>query len=295
MGVFLSLQKCSVSTAYIPLIDNNLISTPKYNFTVCVTPFSLHYNDVSRFVEHVEINRLFGADRFVYYNLSTGENVTRVVQSYIQEGLAEVVPWPIPTEIGDDIHYFGQLPAQNDCLYRNMFLSKYIVFTDLDEFVVPKSTSNWHLMMAKVNRKIGPRVSYIFRNKFFHINFPNHPNVTKDKEVHDLDILPLLKVKAETAQPFGKRSKYICRPENVVVAGVHLVWKTLPSLPSKVNVPEDIAMLLHYRDWEVSEQSATRHVDMTMYKYKDLILSVIKERHGKLAKVAQKGTAGNFH
>ena len=36
------------------------------------------------------------------------------------------------------IWYNGQLVANNDCLYRNMPLSKYTAFHDIDELIIPR-------------------------------------------------------------------------------------------------------------------------------------------------------------
>lgn len=60
----------------------------------------------------------------------------------------EVVPWPIaahmnassswlPSLSPGDIHYQGQIPANNDCVYRYMYQSKYLLLHDPDEVILP--------------------------------------------------------------------------------------------------------------------------------------------------------------
>jgi len=129
----------------LPLLN---VPSPEVNFTVCVPPPHNHFNDYRRLVEMIEVNRMFGAQRLVFYNYSTGPDVATVLRRYESEGLVSVIPWRIPLlvdtwppgepPVKPEIHYFGQVAALNDCLYRNMFTSRYIVFTDLDELLVPR-------------------------------------------------------------------------------------------------------------------------------------------------------------
>ncbi|MEQ2188100.1 hypothetical protein GOODEAATRI_011528 [Goodea atripinnis] len=65
-------------------------------------------------------------------------------------GLVEVIPrsmsrflnvsrgW-LPEHGSGDLHYFGQIPALNDCLYRSMYQSKYVALPDVDELILPQT------------------------------------------------------------------------------------------------------------------------------------------------------------
>ena len=98
------------------------------NFTVCVTPLNYRYNNYQQLVEMIEVNRMFGAGHFIFYNYSSGPFVQTFLDSYRQEGLVSVLPWSLPftvdvwppqRELVPAIHYFAQLAALNDCLYRS--------------------------------------------------------------------------------------------------------------------------------------------------------------------------------
>lgn len=78
--------------------------------------------------------------------------VPRTKHSCVFPGLVEVIPWSLseylnvsrkalPKQHPGDIHYFGQIPALNDCLYRYMYKSKYIALHDPDEFILPQSVN----------------------------------------------------------------------------------------------------------------------------------------------------------
>jgi hypothetical protein len=59
-----------------------------------------------------------------------------------------------------DVHYFGQLASHNDCLNRHRGASRYLVYEDLDEFIVPKTFHNWTELMDNVEKGSG---CYMFR------------------------------------------------------------------------------------------------------------------------------------
>ncbi|KAG7264787.1 hypothetical protein CRUP_013586 [Coryphaenoides rupestris] len=95
-----------------------------------------------------EGQRLLGVNRVVVYNTSSGPDLTRLLRGYAQEGFVEVVPWPIdrhltpssgwqPAQNPGDVHYYGQLTTLNECVYRSMERSRYVLLHDIDEIVVP--------------------------------------------------------------------------------------------------------------------------------------------------------------
>lgn len=75
-----------------------------------------------------------------------------------------------------DSFYFGQTLKYNDCLYRNMFNSNYIIFNDFDEFIVLRNSSNYLYFLKSLEygdiyyfrSAICPTSNYT-ENKKFHI------------------------------------------------------------------------------------------------------------------------------
>lgn len=64
----------------------------------------------------------------------------------------EVIPWSLsrflnvshgwlPKHGPGEIHYYGQIPALHDCVYRYMYLSQYVALQDIDELILPQSVS----------------------------------------------------------------------------------------------------------------------------------------------------------
>jgi len=72
-------------------------------------------------------------------------------------------------------NYNGQILAMNECGYRQMYKSKYVLVQDVDEFVVPTLASDWSSMLDDVtDAATRDRVaSYSFRNRFFPLSLPD--------------------------------------------------------------------------------------------------------------------------
>ena len=271
------------------------------NFTVCVTPFSYKFNDVSKLVEMIEVNRMFGASNFVFYDYSSGPNVTTYLRHYERQGIAEILPWNLPLFKADDqkmaeseIHYFGQVAALNDCLYRTMFTSAYGVFTDLDELIVPRGSEarTWRQMLDQLvqNRpqSLPSPAVFAFRNTFFRTDLDDNESILSRQgaAARSLQLTSLLKTTRETKTfDYGHRSKYIVVPSLVNVVGVHKAYAKLNCLnidekckdESLVVVNETIGLLHHYRAWPGGSTDVIN--DETMLQFHDEIVQRVRERY----------------
>ena len=93
------------------------------NYTVCLSVLHSNFSNYRQLIETVELNRMFGAQRFVVYDYTTGSDVKRVLRHYEQAGILETIPWntlPVtsypdtPPEMihgTPEIHYFAQVPV----------------------------------------------------------------------------------------------------------------------------------------------------------------------------------------
>ena len=53
----------------------------------------------------------------------------------------------------NDAFYYAECLSVMDCLYRNMYRVEYLVFTDLDEIIVPQQHRNWREMMRALHQE----------------------------------------------------------------------------------------------------------------------------------------------
>ncbi|XP_021345728.1 beta-1,4-galactosyltransferase galt-1-like isoform X3 [Mizuhopecten yessoensis] len=279
VGVSLVTHRCENPSNFM------LIQYPekqRWQFTVCVTPLNFRYSKAYELVEMIEMNRILGADHFVFYNYSTHVNVDKVLQYYIDKDLVEVVQWHLPMKVDvwpkikghtTEIHYFGQLGALNDCLYRNRYRSNFLVYQDLDEFIFPYKHQNWNEMIESLPR----RGVYMFRNTFFRKDWNDTEELFDGKDLAKKYKSTILLKTWREAKIFGlrQRSKYIINPRKVDTVGIHNVWKER-SASSLINVPRDVALMHHYRDWENPHDKTKRDEDQTALKYKDKLLGKLK-------------------
>lgn len=109
-------------------------------------------------------SRLLGVDRVVIYNTSCGPELDRLLRSYSQEGFVEIVPWAIDHHLkpssgwmfsqhGGELHYFGQLTTLNECIYRNMERSRYVLLNDIDEIITPYQHNNLMSLMDQLQQQ----------------------------------------------------------------------------------------------------------------------------------------------
>jgi hypothetical protein len=269
---------------------------PKVNYTVCVTPFNFNYNNYHQLTEMIEVSRLFGAQHFIFYNYSTGVHVKSYLDSYVRQRLVTVVQWPLPVNvevwppdrhITPDVHYFAQLAALNDCLYRSLQRSStFVVYEDLDEILVPRLDSTWTAMLNTASSSWTPNRSrtrsflgaYLVRNTFFRTDWPSDEGVPKSAIDHH--VLTLLKTQREAKIfEYGQRSKFVAWTKAVIMVGVHQPLEMMP-WASTAYVDEKTALLHHYRLWiDDPNHPPAIVVDQHMRRFTDEILRLIVAVH----------------
>ena len=173
------------------------------DFTVCVTS-PIHGNGIdasTRLVEFIEVHRLFGARRFIYYvGSSEGgddyDDLKLCLTKYAETGSVEIVPWKNARRSGN-AHDGGafETTTTNDCIYRATYRTKYLVVVgSVDEFVVPMKSNSWQEMLDRIRRE---RRSTAF-NSIAVYNFKNVAVALRS--VDDVNSAPSSKIASEKRQ-----------------------------------------------------------------------------------------------
>lgn len=150
----------------------------RHQLAVCVKPLHYNFDRVGQLVEFIEMHRLLGATRFTFYNHTVGEHVDCLLRRYADEGLVEVLPWrQLDVASQKEIRTEGIFASLNDCLYRHMFDSQYLLMIDLDELIVPRrQRSLIEMINSTLNMTSSSRIgAYYFRNAFFYLSWPDDP------------------------------------------------------------------------------------------------------------------------
>ena len=224
---------------------------------------------------------MFGADHFIFYDHQIGERLSPFIHSYEQEDKLTVLQWKMPIETTqgptNEIHYFGQVVAINDCMYRARLNSRFVVFLDLDEVIVPMQHTNWLDLMSKLSNGQPDTQTFIFPNVFFREEWAVDPTYSKVPLVNKLQLRTLLYTKREhKTWPHRMRSKYISPANALESVGIHFPWKSVNKVSEK-SVSEKDATLFHYRNWE--DFSPSSYINQTrMFQFADTILQRISNR-----------------
>ncbi len=258
-----NIKACEPHTNILPVQYQPPGNVTKNDFHVCVSPLQNHYNNVTFFVEAVEINVMFGANKLVIYNFSIGNDMDSILDYYVKKGKIDVVQWPLPLTSFDGqplrqdfkVYYYGQLLALNDCLYRNMYRTEHIVVTDIDEKIVPRIPNHrtWKDIFKIINRNNSIQYcSILFRNTFFRTDWQQEP-LAKNHFIKAAGLVSLLTTKRELLIDKPRhRSKYIANTNDVLVLGIHEPWKCLSGKHKVSFIPKEMGLVHHYRHWDNS-------------------------------------------
>ncbi|KAG1938685.1 glycosyltransferase family 92 protein [Pimephales promelas] len=164
-------------TSFQPIRNRDVPTVFPYSFTVCISVM-YDYENVLGLVQAMEMFRLLGAQRVVIYKTNCDSDIQKVLDYYVKSGLVEIIPWTIKKHINvsngwrksdspGQLHYYGQIPALNDCVYRYMYQSRYLALHDMDEFILPLKVKSWTDLLRELENTYGTNVGFEFENNIF--------------------------------------------------------------------------------------------------------------------------------
>ncbi|XP_029316645.1 uncharacterized protein LOC115027447 [Cottoperca gobio] len=229
----------------------------QFNFTVCISTLFGDYNNVLQFAQTLEMYRLLGVDRVVIYNTSCGPELNSLLHSYSQEGFVEMVPWPIDrflkpsrgwlfSQSGGDMHYFGQLTTLNECVYRSMARSRYVLLNDMDEIIMPYKHNNLMSLMDMLQQQHPNTGVYLIENHIFpkkHFEPSGRFHLPQWNGVPGVNILEHI-YREDPDRNVYHPHKMIIQPRLVEQTSVHEVLK---NFGQRFRVPMDVCRIIHVR------------------------------------------------
>ncbi|XP_071090097.1 beta-1,4-galactosyltransferase galt-1-like [Haliotis cracherodii] len=247
-------QPCVVSVSLSPKesstnsVEMSILTTERspqetqVDFAVCVPPlFGKIRKD--QIVQFVELTRMLGANHFMFYVHDVKPNVKEVLKHYESLGIATIRKWAVPSKNPMSIWYHGQSLAINDCLYRHMANVQYLVFNDVDEFLIPHGPDmrTWRDIVAS-HHSFTNTCAMTFKSAFFDLAFRNN----QDFVVRNVSVLDIT-TRAVSYCEF--RNKVMVVPYKVFEMGIHHVSRPWPDVAnySVVDVSPKTAYIHHYR------------------------------------------------
>ena len=238
---------------------NTLNDTPVRQFTMCLSPLHGISQKPADLVQYIELNRLLGAEHFIIYNYTLGNPMDNAILNYYaKQGIAEIVPWNLPRNIKhpEGIWYYAQVAMLTDCMLRNRGVSKRVVTTDMDEFIVPLQGANWFDILD--NEPVS--CEYSFKCVAF------TEDATFSSGLHLSTQTRLTRKKDVINDKY--RTKYIVDPKCIEIPGIHFsMYIKAPSKMANVTtVSTDAALTYHYNAYLATGET-TKDVAMKRYKY----------------------------
>ena len=246
------MPNCSNSTRPIP-VRGTLRPNDNVQFTVCMGPiFEGFWTQEHLVRESLEMKFLLGADKILMYIQDNASGIKSTFAEYARTGRVIFIDWKLPLSSRESF-YHGQSLLINDCLYRSMAITKYTVYMDLDEHIIPHSKhhNTWARLIRDLHRNdVG---AWYFKNVFF-INdkpSPEFPpfNMKTVDPAYRLKTLPQVvtkRIRTDKVYEPPTRSKYIVEADRIVRLGVHLVWEFLPGYIPFI-VDQKVALLHHFK------------------------------------------------
>ncbi|XP_077412848.1 uncharacterized protein LOC144043280 [Vanacampus margaritifer] len=249
-----------------------------FNLTVCLSVLFGKLNNALQAAQTLEMYRLLGVNKVVIYNISSGLELDRLLLSYSQDGFLEIVPWPIDqhltpssgwlhSESGGDLHYFGQLTTLNECIYRSMQRSRYVLLNDLDEIIMPYQHDDLPSLMSDLQRQHPDTSEFRIENHIFpktHMEPSGRFKLPQWEGVPGFNILQHI-YREEPDRHVYHPYKMIIRPRLVEQTSVHEV---LRQFGQSYKVPQELCRIIHVRHpLQYSLKLEDLHVDVRLWDF----------------------------
>ncbi|XP_077162178.1 uncharacterized protein LOC143821736 [Paroedura picta] len=266
-------------------IQNRKVANSLVDFTVCISTMFGNYNNILQFIQSMEMYKILGVQRVVIYKNSCSQLMEKVLEFYMAEGTVEIVPWPITAYLnvstewfyshdGTQIGYYGQITALNDCVYRNMYRSKYVLLNDIDEIILPNQHPDWKTMMQDLQDQYPDIGIFLFENHVFPNTVFTSAGIPPWDSVPGVNILQHVLREPDRKEVINPQ-KMIVNPRKVVQTSVHSV---LQAFEESLEVPREVAIVYHCRtpfQPDLPRESLIR--DTTLWRYKSSLTDRVNQ------------------
>ncbi len=262
-------------------------------YTVCLEGTMFNYSDYKHVVQWIELNRIFGAEHFIFYIDSASDLVMKYLSYYKHKGLATLYNWvlpaaTIPSVCNMGVRCLAQLSLNGDCWARTWNRSEYAVQCQLDEFIVPRSSGNWSGMIQKA--RCAEKQIITARQTTFHTDAKDDALFQGNDTVNEHQLNVLLKTeRQDNFTLYPKRSKSIIDPTIAEKVDVHS--------PRVYHAPRDNICVLDPEDGALHQYRGLdgpskdpRVTDRHMHRFSDDLIKRVVSIHKDVHNFLQSGS-----
>ncbi|KAI7802389.1 uncharacterized protein si:zfos-464b6.2 isoform X2 [Triplophysa rosa] len=285
--VAITANNLAESITSFQTIENRVIpKSLRLNFTVCISVM-FDYNKVLDLIEAMEMFTLLGVQKVVIYKTSCDSATQKVLDYYVKSGFLELIPWTVEKHIKvsmgwqkeispGELHYHGQIPALNDCVFRYMYQSRYVALQDIDELILPLNVRTWTELLPELEKMHGNDVGFEFENNVFPFTAETQNKYEQDawKNVPGTNILKYVDRIPNDPYRFNN-IKVIVNPRLVLEATVHGLLKTVNG-HNTVRVRNDIARMYHLKNCEYPRGTHLIR-DKRLWSYADDLIKAVSK------------------
>ena len=196
------------------------------------------------------MHRILGAQQLTFYIMDIDQSIVKYLKT-VYKGYIQLIQWTKHLHEKEPIHYYGEILAIHDCMYRNKYSTTYVAFVDLDEALIPRRYKNWRTMLLEIDQ---PYIdSFVFINSVF-IESPS-VNASITKSLNKMPKCEQNKYIPHYFRYFDEvkcdfhyfaRSKLIVKPNLIFDMSIHEVCTRLGNT-THYFVPRTSALSQHYR------------------------------------------------
>lgn len=212
---FHSIHLYSNRTNYHYYLDVEFLpsfTSQRYYLSICTMLEIAPLGQVRVFLNHY---LALGVEHFVFYLNGRYHYWQAVLQKYIQNGILEIVDFAVP----DHGPFYEQAAAINSCNRRQRYATQFMIFLDVDEFLIPMNRT-WKLtQVVRLYDEVFPFAdAFSVRNVFYSCDYSG----TEYQWTNAKCITDVCTMRAQSVVK-GERQKNIVRPRTVPYVQVHLI------------------------------------------------------------------------
>ncbi|XP_034109022.1 uncharacterized protein LOC117571126 [Drosophila albomicans] len=276
-------------------------------FMVCVKAMDFPYTDMSwRVIEWLEVLRMLGVDKVVFYDAQMHPNMTRVINDYKTNEPHFVELRPMSLGRGEPhsprhFHHYAmsadgfnrilnEMIPYNDCFYRNMYKYDYVGIFDIDEVIMPlHNVTNWNDLIElgyrvpdyeRDSKGCSDWASFCFRNAYFP-RYPDRPKVFKQLPSYYY----MLQHVERTAEHCDRYSAAKCLHSTKYAVGLHNhfpLYRAKTGECEPKSIPIEYAQLQHYREPDNKTRLINPVTDDNIWRFQPQLQQRVYAKYEKL-------------